>query len=193
VSHNQLTVYIACVILLEYLNLFFLLNIFVTSPSPQESAIVLPDRHITKMALEACQMLSIVASAWYHSYGVLPKADGSPYNTEKGAFRNHPCTKWAAASSDNARWLIEHGLHICDEFNLRYGKPHSCYKTLIEASKVFPKGDSTNVTDFVRAMPDEFKLDTSIDTFTAYKMYIGTKPWVKNNYLKIPSRKPDWI
>jgi hypothetical protein len=66
-------------------------------------------------------------------------------------------------------------------------------KTLIEASKVFPKGDSTNVTDFVRAMPDEFKLDKNISTFDAYKMYIGTKPWVKNNYLKIPSRKPDWI
>jgi hypothetical protein len=38
------------------------MNIFVTSPSPQESAIVLPDCHIVKMALEACQMLSIVAS-----------------------------------------------------------------------------------------------------------------------------------
>ena len=35
--------------------------------------------------------------------------------------------------------------------------------------------------------------DTSIDTFTAYKMYISSKPWVSKNYRKIPSRKPDWI
>jgi len=42
-------------------------------------------------------------------------------------------------------------------------------------------------------MPDEYKLDTSIDTFTAYKMYIASKPWVASNYLRDESRKPDWI
>jgi hypothetical protein len=45
----------------------------------------------------------------------------------------------------------------------------------------------------VRAMPDEYKLDTSIDTFTAYKMYIASKPWVCDNYLRMPERKPSWI
>jgi hypothetical protein len=40
-------------------------------------------------------MLSIVASEkWGHDYGPLYKIDGTPYRTEKGAFRNHPCTKW---------------------------------------------------------------------------------------------------
>ena len=47
--------------------------------------------------------------------------------------------------------------------------------------------------NFSRAMPDEFKYDDSIDTFTAYKMYIASKPWVKDNYLRKPERKPDWI
>jgi hypothetical protein len=42
-------------------------------------------------------------------------------------------------------------------------------------------------------MPDEFKLDTSIDTFTAYKMYISSKSWVESNYLRMPTRKPEWI
>jgi hypothetical protein len=50
-----------------------------------------------------------------------------------------------------------------------------------------------NVVEFTRAMPDEYKLDESIDTFTAYKMYIASKPWVADNYLRIPSRKPEWI
>ena len=44
--------------------------------------------------------------------------------------------------------------------------------------------------NFARAMPDEFKFDTSIDTFTAYKMYIASKPWVASNYLRDESRKP---
>ena len=170
------------------------MNIFVTSPWPAESAIVLPDRHINKMALECCQMLSIVASKkWGHDYGTLPKKDGTPYATEKGAFRNHPCVLWTAKSIDNAYWLIKHGMNICDEFQLRYGKPHSCYNTLLEAYYLFPKGKIDKVTPFVRAMPDEFKLDTTINTFTAYKNYINSKTWVRDNYLRMPSRKPSWI
>ncbi len=170
------------------------MNIFVTSPWPAESAIVLPDRHVTKMALEACQMLSIVASTkWGHGYGTLPKKDGTPYATEKGAFRNHPCTQWAAKTIDNAYWLIKWGMNLCDEYTLRYGKTHSCYNTLLDAYYLFPKGKLTNVTPFVRAMPDEYKFDTSIDTFTAYKMYIASKPWVASNYLRMPQRKPEWV
>jgi hypothetical protein len=42
-------------------------------------------------------------------------------------------------------------------------------------------------------MPDEWKYDTTIDTFEAYRRYIASKPWVADNYLRIPSRKPDWI
>ena len=84
-------------------------------------------------------------------------------------------------------------MNLCDEYNLRYGKVHSCFKTLVEAYYLFPKGKITNVTSFVRAMPDEYKLDTSIDTFTAYKMYISSKPWVASNYLRMPERKPEWV
>ena len=32
-----------------------------------------------------------------------------------------------------------------------------------------------------------------IDIFDKYKMYISSKPWVKDNYLRIPDRKPDWV
>jgi hypothetical protein len=170
------------------------MNIFVTSPCPKESATVLPDRHVNKMSLETCQMLSIVASKkWGHNYGTLPKTDGTPYKTEKGAFRNHPCTLWAAQSIDNAYWLIKWGMHLCDEYTLRYNKIHSCYNTLLQAYYLFPKGKIDEVTPFVRAMPEEWKYDDTIDTFTAYKMYVASKPWVKDNYLRLPNRKPEWV
>jgi len=170
------------------------MNIFVTSPSPAESALVLPDKHIVKMPLECCQMLSIVASKkWGHGYGTLSKLDGTPYKTEKGAFRNHPCTKWANQTIDNAYWLIKWGLSLCEEYTVRYEKIHSCENPLKQAQRIFPKGNTNKVTPFARAMPDEFKYDTSIDTITAYKMYISSKPWVATNYLRYPSRKPDWV
>lgn len=170
------------------------MNIFVTSSDPKASAVCLPDKHVVKMPLECCQMLAVVASErWGHGYGTLPKADGTPYRTEKGAFRNHPCTRWVAESVHNAYWLILHGLNLCDEYKHRYEKIHSCYETLFSAFRLFPSGNIDIVTPFARAMPDEYKLDTSIDTFTAYRMYIASKPWVASNYLRDESRKPDWV
>ena len=94
---------------------------------------------------------------------------------------------------------IIHGLALTTEYNFRYGKIHSCTKTLFEAKKLFHRKVGkpilmyNMVEDFVRAMPDEFKLDTTIDTPTAYKMYISSKPWVASNYLRMPERKPEWV
>ena len=166
------------------------MNIFVTDPDPAKSAQSLPDKHIVKMPLESCQMLAIVASTkWGHGFGKLPKLDGTPYLTDKGAFRGHPCTIWA---QENYRWLISHGLALCYEYTHRYGKIHSCQYTLEHADKIFPQSHG-EVTPFARAMPDEYKYDTSIDTITAYKRYIASKPWASSNYLRDPSRKPNWL
>ena len=77
------------------------MNIFVTDSCPIQSARNLPDKHIVKMPLETCQMLSIIYSDWYYGVGKLYKSDGKPYRTTHGAFRNHPCTQWAAANQYN--------------------------------------------------------------------------------------------
>ena len=115
------------------------MNIFVTDPSPTLSARCLPDKHIVKMPLETCQMLSIVCSKkWGHGYGELHRINGEPYKTEKGAFRNHPCTIWANACLENTWWLLAHGLALCNEYSWRYGKIHSCEKTLEEATTIIP-------------------------------------------------------
>ena len=175
------------------------MNIFVTTPDPHMSAQVLPDKHVVKMPLETCQMLSIIYSSWYYDWGPIHKMNGEPYATKKGAFRNHPCTKWAADSVFNTAWLIQHGCALAHEYWHRYGKVHSCAKTLFEAKKMFQEISGQAITcysmadNYARAMPDEFKFDTSIDTFTAYKMYIASKPWVASNYLRDESRKPNWV
>ena len=170
------------------------MNIFVTDPSPYVSAKCLPDKHVVKMPLETCQMLSIVCShKWGHGYGELHRTNGEPYKTYKGAFSSHPCTIWANESLTNTWWLLKHGLALCAEYTHRYGKVHSCQKTLEEAESIIPFSIQTIPTSLTRPMPDEYKHDTSIDTFTAYKNYIGSKPWAASNYLRDPSRKPDWL
>ena len=176
------------------------MNIFVTDPCPIQSARNLPDKHIVKMPLETCQMLAIIYSDWYYGVGTLHKLDGTPYATKRGAFRNHPCTQWAAANQYNLAWLIMHGYALCDEYTARYNKVHSCKSAIVEASViydlVFDEPCATaydKVTDFTRAMPEDIKFDTTIDTITAYKRYLNTKPWLATNYLRIPSRKPSFI
>lgn len=175
------------------------MNIFAVNQNPLIAARELPDKHIVKMPLESCQMLSIIYSKWYYDWGEVYKADGNPYETKKGAFRNHPCTKWAAENYNNLAWLITHGVHLCTEYNKRYGKIHSCNKTLFEAKKLFHKKTGKAITiysmvdSFARAMPDDIKYDKSIDDITAYRKYINTKPWVKENYVRLPERKPEWI
>jgi hypothetical protein len=163
------------------------------------SAAELPDKYSVKMPLETCQMVSVIFSKWYYNWGTIPKKDGLPYSTEKGAFRNHPCTQWAAKSHENLAWLILHGFALCIEYRNRYEKDHACMKGLEVAENIFATRSGKeisiykNVVEFTRAMPDFLKYDTSIDTFEAYKKYIASKPWVAENYLRIPSRKPDWI
>ena len=113
------------------------MNIFVTSPDPVESAQVLPDKHIVKMPLETCQMLAVVYSKWYFNWGndLLPKKDGQPYKTDKGAFRGHPCTVWANESNINAWWLVAHAMALCEEYTHRYGKVPVSYTHLTLPTK----------------------------------------------------------
>jgi len=177
------------------------MNIFVTDPDPVKSAEVLPDKHIVKMPLETCQMLAVVYSKWYFDWGddLLPKKDGTPYNTQKGAFRGHPCTVWAAQSIANTAWLIQHGFGLLEEYEHRYNKVHSCSIAMNAAEKVFEEKTGKTLlchkeaTPFAFAGPDEFKYDTSIDTLTAYKRYISSNPWVASNLLRDPSKSPIWL
>ena len=170
------------------------MNIFVTNPDPSVSAQCLPDKHIVKMPLETCQMLSIVCSEeWGHSYGKIYRNDGQPYQTKKGAFRNHPCTIWANDTLENAWWLLSHGLALCAEYTHRYGKIHSCQRPLQETTPLLPSAEYTKHTPCVFAGPDVYKHDKTIDIFTAYKYYIASKPWAASNYLRDPSRKPNWL
>jgi len=176
------------------------MNIFVTHPSPIQSARNLPDKHIVKMPLETCQMLAIIYSDWYHGLGKLYKKDGTPYRTAHGAFRNHPCTQWAAKNPYNLAWLIRHGYALCAEYTARYDKVHTCLDVISQSERIYHQCfdeplsyASKQVSSFTRAMPESIKFDTTIDTITAYKQYLNTKPWLASNYLRIPSRKPSFI
>ncbi len=175
------------------------MNIFAVDRDPIRAATMLPDRHVTKMILESAQMLALVYSDHYWDIGIINKVDGTPFKTAKGAFKKHPCTIWAADQTQNCAWLIQHACGLCHEFKHRYGKLHGLTKSLFEAKKLFHREVGRVITEFsmvdrfARAMPDEFKLDTTIDDIEAYRRYVTSKPWVFENYLRLPERRPDWV
>ena len=175
------------------------MNIFVVHEHPVEAARMLPDKHVTKMILESAQMLSLVFSDHYWGIGEVMKVDGTPFKTAKGAFKNHPCTIWAAASINNCAWLIQHALGLCDEFNLRYGHPHNLTKSLLETKDLFHRKTGEDITcfnqvvKFARAMPEDLKFDDTISDVEAYHRYLNTKEWVYYNYLRKPERRPAWL
>ena len=161
------------------------MNIFYLSECPVESAQSQCDKHVVKMILESAQMLCTAHHA-------CPSDAERPEKFYKQAHLNHPSTIWVRTTTANYEWMVIHALALCEEYTHRYGKVHSCEKAVLEAGNLIPF-TLDRPKSFAFAGPDEFKYDTSIDIFTAYKYYIRSKPWVSSNYLRDPSRKPSWV
>ena len=140
------------------------MNIFRVDNDPVKSAQMLCDKHIVKMPLETAQML---CSVWHrYNFGHLVKY--------KEAYKNHPCTRWAGDSKENYRWLVKHGLELCEEYTRRYDKEHKCHRVIwsIAVAPSFILDDKA--TPQPQCMPDEYKvLDNAVQAYKNY--YIGAK------------------
>ena len=166
------------------------MNLFVTDPSPYQSAYNLPDKLVVKMALENAQMLAANFDREFLDYGGLKKKDGGFYAV---THKNHPCSKWIRESKENVAWAIVHGLAICAEYHRRYGKIHSCLQAHLDAKRLFESNGGhlktyVGHTPFVRAMPEELKTDQTISSVEAYRRYMHTKHYAAWKY----SEQPQW-
>ena len=118
------------------------MNLFVTSPDPVASAVVLADQHLVKMSLECCQIL---AAAGYD----VRKADGTPYRVTHA---HHPCVVWAKSDPRNAAWVRRHGFAMTAEYHKRRGVE-------LAVGRVLRTTDGLSRLDapvrFVAVVPDE--------------------------------------
>jgi hypothetical protein len=162
-------------------------NIFAVNDDPRLAARDLPDKLVVKMPTESLQLLTPWA---FNAHGIyVKKPDGTNYGTK--GFAHHPCAKWLYEHPANVAWLISHGLEMCTEYSRRYGKTHGAQLGILQVRKLFiyqhPGVYPDDHTEFVQAMPDEFKVPG--DPVTAYRNYInGYKGYAVWNY----SEKPDW-
>jgi hypothetical protein len=155
------------------------MNIFYINTDPVVAARELADDHIRKMQIESAQMCS--TAHWMTN-------SSAPY---KKAHMNHPSTKWTRESIQHYRWLVKHGLEICDEFEKRYGKVHATKAVLQWLEQNEPNLPDNGFVSPPQCMPDEFKDQNAL---VAYKnFYINDKVKVKGlNWNKL-NNKPEWV
>jgi hypothetical protein len=160
------------------------MNIFFLHTTPILAARAHCDKHVVKMVLETAQILAAV----HHIHG-----NGANV-TYKPTHLNHPCVKWAAASPANYRWLQRLGYELANEYRFRYGKDHKC-EALINGELNNPPtalaGLPTLFTEPPKCMPDEYKRESTVDSYRAY--YAGAKASIaKWAFRGVPSFMADF-
>ncbi len=88
--------------------------------------------------------------------------------------------------------MVQHGLEICNEFELRYGKEHATKKILVWLQYNKPNLPDNGFTPPPQCMPEEFRKSDVIEGYRNF--YINDKIAVKGlGWKKIPDKKPLWI
>ena len=165
------------------------MNIFILSLDPKEAAEYHCDKHVIKMILETTQLLyqcwaALDENNWRETLEQElennetlnemkengQKVNFKTYKCGKGHM-NHPCSKWVRESVENYKWLCELGKRLCDEKMHRWSKnkQHSCLGHLEVLSKYVPTTlPKTPLTDFAKAMPEEYKSTNSVESYRMY-------------------------
>lgn len=162
------------------------MNIFAVNDDPRLAARDLPDKLVVKMPTESLQLLTPWA---FNTHGVYTqKPDGTNYGIK--GFAHHPCAKWLYESDANVMWLLEHAIEMSQEYTRRYNEQHGvnyAIEQLVKLTQNWMPGISCDHTEFVQAMPEEFKIPGG--AVTAYRNYInGYKGYAEWRY----SEKPNW-
>lgn len=151
------------------------MNFFYLDEDPTKCAESMVDKHVVKMILEHCQLLSTTQ----HMFGI--------ESLYKPTHPNHPCAIWCRESLSNYKLLIEYTKAIGKEYTFRYKKTHACESILYYCENVVPNLPDVGLTPIRLAMPDYCKIGNAVESYREYyrkeKAYIAS--W-KNR------TKPEW-
>ena len=148
--------------------LSFKMNLFILSLIQKEIAECMMDKHVSKILLEAVQML---CSAMH----VLEP--GMHKDIYKMAHKNHPVTIWCRTSRENFEWTLKLIDCLHEEWRHRYQhtKTHKSYLVAQYLKEHIPTNfPETGLTKFALAMPDEYKTDDPVESYRAY--YLSKRP-----------------
>lgn len=152
------------------------MNIFILDNDAATAARMMCDKHVVKMILESCQLLS-TAHHVLDGQPVMSKGKKKEYKTYSNGnsnicrctMINHPCTIWTRQNRENYLWLWKHAHALCKEYTRRYGKVHAMEK-MLEGDLYAPPTNipKAKLSPFAQAMPDQYK---NVDAVVAYRNY----------------------
>ena len=140
------------------------MNIFLLDTDTRKCAQYHCDKHVVKMILETAQLLCGV----HHMTDQV--TDQVPYQL---SHKNHPCAIWSRESLSNYLYLCDLGLELCKEYTYRYGKRHKSQDVIEWCVTNKPNICDKEFTEPARAMPNEYKVDSVVESYRNY--YIGEK------------------
>uniref|UniRef100_A0A6C0F513 Uncharacterized protein n=1 Tax=viral metagenome TaxID=1070528 RepID=A0A6C0F513_9ZZZZ len=146
------------------------MNLFILSWNFEECAQCMFDKHVSKILLEAVQMLCTTMQIIDPNNKINTKI-----KLYKIAHKNHPVTIWMRTSLENYLWTLDLVEAMHNEWKFRYNHPpEKMHKSYIiakflrghaPAAKKFP---STGLTRFALAMPIECKQEDPIESYRSY-------------------------
>lgn len=146
------------------------MNLFILSLIQREIAKYMMDKHVSKILLEAVQMLCTAKR-------VLSPDDVSNERLYKLAHKNHPVTIWCRTSKANFVWTLDLIEELHNEWRFRYGHPetklHKSYIVAMHLKEHMPDDDAfpqQGLTPFALAMPDKYKTNDPVESYRKYYM-----------------------
>lgn len=165
------------------------MNLFILSLIQKEIAEAMMDKHVSKILLEAVQMLCTAKH-------LVDPDDEVNQCLYKIAHKNHPVTIWCRKSRANFLWTLDLIDELHEEWIYRFGHPetkiHKSYwiasvlRDRIPPSEMF---EEEGLTPFALAMPDKYKTEDAIESYRNYYMS-QEKQRIASWKKKRP--KPDW-
>ena len=165
------------------------MNLFILSLIQKEIAQFMMDKHVSKILLEAVQMLCSAKR-------ILDPDDETNQRLYKLAHKNHPVTIWCRKSKANFIWVLDLIEELHNEWKYRYGHPetktHKSYLISLILRENIPsdeKFEEIGLTPFALAMPEKYKTNDAVES---YKNYYMSEEKQKIASWKKRREKPDW-
>jgi hypothetical protein len=165
------------------------MNLFILSLIQKEIAKYMMDKHVSKILLEAVQMLCSAKR-------ILDPDDEINDRIYKLAHKNHPVTIWCRKSRQNFIWVLDLIEELHNEWRYRYGHPetkfHKSYLVALILRENIPsedKFDETGLTPFALAMPDKYKTNDPVES---YRNYYMSEEKQKIASWKKKRERPEW-
>ena len=165
------------------------MNLFILSLIQKEIAQFMMDKHVSKILLEAVQMLCSAKR-------ILDPQDEANDKLYKLAHKNHPVTIWCRKSKENFIWTLDLIEELHNEWRYRYGhsesKFHKSYLIALYLRKNIPSDDKfeeKGITEFAIVMPDKYKCE---DPVISYRNYYMSEEKQKIATWKKKREKPQW-